>query len=331
MKKNIVLLSLVMGTLPLGHAQALTVSADTNGFLGTSYGEKVLNSILQNWQKPQTDVAGRTAVIIRVTKDGRPFSCEIRQNSTSTVVDNSICQTVAKIGQFPPLGSNDTGEIYLSFVHDDKAFLQNQENAEYQENNQSQLGTAAPITGEEQVENVKNPIDNPIDEIQDNAQIDVDYAPLAEDNSAQHEKAMEKINEEFAKPQEDLTVNPQTALPLATKPQPQTIVISREEALQPPSENLADPSAGTQAYSREILKQAAPKMRIPSNIDGTYQVVVRVDLLADGTLKNVAVNKSSGSKTIDSEVLRVLRNEVKYPPLPDKSDQSLWLTFNIRK
>ncbi len=326
MKKNIALLSLLLGTLPAANAEALTVSADTKGYLGLSYGEKVLNSILQHWQKPQTEVEGRTAIIVRITKDGRPFSCEIRQNSTSTVVDNSICQTVAKISHFPPLEANDTGEVYLSFVHDDKAFAAAQEYGQNQAAGQS----AAAIAGEEQIETVKNPIDSPIDEIQEKTQSDVDFAPLAEGNSAQHEQALQNISREFSAPQEAVTVNSGTSL-LATEPQPQTIVISREEALQPPSADLVDPSVGTQAYSQEILKQAAPKIRIPSSVSGTYQVVVRIDLTGNGILKNAAINKSSQNAAIDQEVLRVLQNEVQYPPLPDKSDQSLWLTFNIRK
>lgn len=324
MKRNIALLSLFLGTLPAASAEALTVSADTKGYLGLSYGEKVLNSILQNWQRPQEEAAGRTAVIVRVAKDGRPFSCEIRQNSTSTAVDNSICQTVAEIGHFPPLETHDTGEIYLSFVHDDKAF------AAMQKDGLPNSQAPEPIAGEEQVETVKNPIDSPIDEIQEKTQTDVEFAPLSEGNLAQHEKATENISREFSMPQEAVTVNSGTSL-LATEPQPQTIIISREEALQPPSADLIDPSAGTQAYSQEILKQAAPKIRIPSSVSGTYQVVVRVDLTGNGILKNAAINKSSQNAAIDKEVLRVLQNEVQYPPLPDKSDQSLWLTFNIRK
>lgn len=325
MKKHIAILSLLLGTIPVSQAEALTISADTNGFLGTSYGEKVLNSILQHWQKPQTEVSGRTAITVRIAKDGRPFSCEIRQNSTSTIVDNSICQAVAKIGHFPPLGTNDTGEVYLSFVHDNTAFIKEEQQENLQEPN------AAPITGKEEIENIKNPIENPLEELQKKPHTDIESAPITESNAVQHEKAMESINSEFAAEQQKLVSTNNASLPLATEPQPQTIVISREEALQPPSPNLADPSASTQAYSQEILKQAAPKIRIPSSIEGNYQVVVRVDLSADGTLKNAAINKSSQNATVDNEILRVLRNEVKYPPIPNKSDQSLWLTFNVRK
>lgn len=325
MKKQIAILSLLLGSLPLCEARALTVSSDTKGYLGSSYGEKVLNAILQHWQKPQVQVSGRTAITLRIAKDGRPYSCEIRQNSTSTVIDNSICQTVAQIAHFPPLEANDTGEVYLSFVHDDNAFLQPnpEETAAIQP-------AAAPITGSEQVETIKNPIENPLEELQQQSQTDIESAPITE-NNARHEQAIQQINSEFAADQQSLTQSTGAALPLATEPQPQTIVISREEALQPPSADLADPSAGIQAYSQEILKQAAPKIRIPSSIEGTYQVVVRVDLAADGTLKNASINKSSQNQTIDSEILRVLRSEVHYPPIPNKSDQSLWLTFNVRK
>lgn len=326
MKKHIAILSLLTGLIPVFHAHAFTVSADTNGFLGTSYGEKVLNSILQHWQKPQTEVSGRTAITLRIAKDGRPFSCEIRQSSTSAAVDNSICQTVAQIGHFPPLGSADTGEVYLSFVHDDTAFLKDAQTETIQEQN-----IPAPIIGTEEVETIKNPIENPFEEIQKNTRTDIESAPINESNSVQHEKAAEAINSEFAAEEQDLISKNNTALPLATEPQPQTIVLSKEEARQPPSPDLVDPSASMQAYSQDILNQAAPKIRIPSNIEGNYQVVVRIDLSANGTLKNAAISKSSQNTVVDNEILRVLRNDVQYPPIPNKSDQSLWLTFNVKK
>lgn len=394
MKKNILALSLLLGALPAGNAHALTISADTDTFLGVSYGERVLNAVLEKWQKPQAEVSGRTGIIIRLAQDGRPFSCEIRQKSTSEAVDASICRTVAEIGQFPPLASDGSGEVYLSFVHDDKAFLE----AKTPESDMRQASSADLGNGSEEIDSVKNPVENPIDEIKESIQTEVDAAPIREENvvltetaagaeraaqpaeapkqsaavNAESPKTAAQVKAEApkqssaaaasektkqaAKPAEQKQTKPaekkpaeakqtkqsvktvqpkdggeQVQPPLATEPQPQTLVISREEALQPPSANLVDPVVSVQEYSREILKQASPKLRIPPSVDGNYQVVARVDVLADGTLKRVSINKSSGNKVLDDEIFRVLSQEVKYMPTPHKTDQSLWLTFNIKK
>lgn len=385
MKKNILALSLLLGALPAGYADALTISADTDTFLGVSYGEQVLNAVLEKWQKPQAQVSGRTGIVIRLAQDGRPFSCEIRQKSTSEAVDASICQTVAEIGQFPPLTSGGSGEVYLSFVHDDKAFLE----AKNSDADMRQTAAADLGSGTEEIDSVRNPVENPIDEIKESIQTEVDAAPIREENvvlaetaavgsesavqpaeapkqsavnaenpqtgaavqaknSKQSSSAVTQKPKQAAKPAEQKQAKQaekkaqpaaaetqpqakQVQPPLATEPQPQTLVISREEALQPPSANLVDPVVSVQEYSREILKQASPKLRIPPSVDGNYQVVARVDVMADGTLKRVSINKSSGNKVLDDEIFRVLSQEVKYMPTPNKTDQSLWLTFNIKK
>ncbi len=109
------------------------------------------------------------------------------------------------------------------------------------------------------------------------------------------------------------------------------MVISREEALQPPSKDLADPAQFIQTYSQDILRQASPKIRIPSNVQGKHQVIARIDVSAEGKLKNAAITKSSANTILDGEILRVLTKEVVYAPLPDKTEQSIWLTFNITK
>lgn len=399
MKKNILALSLLLGALPAGYADALTISADTDTFLGVSYGEQVLNAVLEKWQKPQAQVSGRTGIVIRLAQDGRPFSCEIRQKSTSEAVDASICRTVAEIGQFPPLASGGSGEVYLSFVHDDKAFLE----AKNSESDMRQTAPADLGSGTEEIDSVRNPVENPIDEIKESIQTEVDAAPIREENVVlaetaavgsesavqpaeapkqsavnaenpqtgaavqaetpkQSSSAVTQKPKQAAKPAEQKQAKQtdkktvqtpkqakqaekkaqpvaaetqpqakQVQPPLATEPQPQTLVISREEALQPPSANLVDPVVSVQEYSREILKQASPKLRIPPSVDGNYQVVARVDVMADGTLKRVSINKSSGNKVLDDEIFRVLSQEVKYMPTPNKTDQSLWLTFNIKK
>ncbi len=325
--KRTLFFALFLGMIPYHSANALTASSETKPFLAANYGERVLNTILTKWKKPQIEVTGVTAITIRMAQDGRPYSCEIRHNSSSPDTDNSICRTVAEIGQFPPLEANDTGEIYLSFVHDDKPFLPA---AAKQDIKQTVNATEQTISGKEQVDKIKNPIENPIHEIQKNAQVNIDESAITDENALPRQS---KINQTVQKqnPETGTAANTASSLPLATKPQPQTMVISREEALQPPSKDLADPAQFIQTYSQDILRQASPKIRIPSNVQGKHQVIARIDVSAEGKLKNAAITKSSANTILDGEILRVLTKEVVYAPLPDKTEQSLWITFNITK
>ena len=326
MKTKHLLLAALIGSMPLSSAHALAVSSEVKPFLGVNYSETVLNAILAKWQKPQIDVSGVTAVIIRLAKDGRPYSCEIKHHSSSLEVDNSICQTVSQIGHFSPLQTNDTGEVYLTFVHDNKPFLQ-------QKPEESLIVVQNEISGNEQVDTVRNSVSNPIHELQKSSQLDVESSTIIEDNSATNPVGVMET------PQAQTNTAPAAiqnttenfSLPLATEPQPNTIKISRAEALQEPSKDLVDPSQFIHAYSQEILKQASPKIRIPSNFSGKYQVVVRIDVLGNGQLKNAQIIKSSQQKVIDDEILRVLTQEVQYAPLPQKREESMWLTFNITK
>lgn len=346
MKIQKLLLALLFGSIPLSSAHALAVSSETKPFLDVNYGANVLNSILSNWQKPQADVSGVTAITIRIAKDGRPYSCEIRHHSSSLDADNSLCETVSQIGQFPPLKANDTGEVYLTFVHDNKPFLQVR-------NQQASVNAAPAITdnkamaGNEQVDTVRNSVNSPIRELQKSSQVDVESSSIIEENVplAASQTMPDNTNLQFV--QNTQNIQPQqtnapaamhqnlpndgASLPIATQPQPNTIQISRQEALQEPSKDLADPAQFVQAYSYNILRQASPQIRIPSNFSGRYQVVARIDVLGEGRLKNAQITKSSQNKMIDDEILRVLTQEVQYAPLPNKSEQSMWLTFNITK
>lgn len=350
MNKKILFLSL-LSLIPFTSAHALAVSAETKPFLDVNYSENVLNTLLSKWQRPQVQVTGVTGVTIRLAKDGRPYSCEVRHHSSSPDVDNSICQTVSQIGHFPPLKASDTGEVYLTFVHDNTPFLQ-AKNEEPAAN--SQIVPEMAMAGQEQVDTVRNSVNNPIREIQKSANVDVEQSSIIDENvpvqpletpavqntqntaqviqntqSAQGYQTTTAINTTQTNTVTSSSVNT-SALPIATEPQPQTIKISREEALKAPSANIADPAQFVQAYSQDILRQASPKIRIPSNITGRYQVVARIDVLGEGKLKNVKITKSSQNQIIDNEILRALSQEVRYAPLPN-NEQSMWLTFNITK
>lgn len=94
-------------------ALAVAVSADTNG----GYGAQVMDIILSNWKQP-AGATGSTSVIVRITTDGRPFSCELRKSSGNPSVDDSVCLAVAKAGMFPPAPYAAPAEVALTFRYD---------------------------------------------------------------------------------------------------------------------------------------------------------------------------------------------------------------------
>jgi TonB family protein len=118
MPRTLKLLRLLVSTLPVAYlaaspAGAVSVSADSNG----GYGAQVMDVILANWQKP-ANASGSTSVIVRITNDGRPFSCELRKSSGNAGVDDAICLAVAKAGSFPPTPYAAPAEVALTFLYD---------------------------------------------------------------------------------------------------------------------------------------------------------------------------------------------------------------------
>lgn len=127
------------------------------------------------------------------------------------------------------------------------------------------------------------------------------------------------------------TINPLEANEHNISHEPQR-AITREEALAPPSENLVLPEKAMEEYSKQIFMQARTQIRPPNNIEkGTYSTIARIDITGSGTLQNVVVQKSSGNKELDESVISVLKNNVNYPPTPNRDQQSIWLTFTIKK
>ena len=87
--------ALVVSCLTAAPAFAVAVSADTNG----GYGAQVMDIILANWTRP-AGATGSTSVIVRITNDGRPFSCELRKSSGNPNVDDAKLLKLSKIITF---------------------------------------------------------------------------------------------------------------------------------------------------------------------------------------------------------------------------------------
>jgi len=107
-----VLLAAVFSSLNFSFSAAAVISADTNG----GYAAKVLDLLLENWTVP-VGASGSTSVIVRITNEGKPFSCELRKGSGNAAVDDAICMAVAKTASFPPPPYAMPAEVALTFVY----------------------------------------------------------------------------------------------------------------------------------------------------------------------------------------------------------------------
>ncbi len=115
LRSGTLLLVCALSGLCASPAEALTASADFNA----GYGAKVMEKVLQHWTRP-AEAKGLSIVIVRLTGEGRPFSCEISVSSGNTAVDDAICTAVAKAGYFPPPPPNGSpAEVAISFSYDD--------------------------------------------------------------------------------------------------------------------------------------------------------------------------------------------------------------------
>ncbi len=114
LRSGMLLLACAFSGLCASPAEALTASADFNA----GYGAKVMEKVLQHWTRP-AEAKGLSIVIVRLTGEGRPFSCEISVSSGNITVDDAICAAVAKAGYFPPPPNGSPAEVAISFSYDD--------------------------------------------------------------------------------------------------------------------------------------------------------------------------------------------------------------------
>lgn len=114
LRPGMLLLACAICWLRVSPASALIASAD----LDAGYGAQVMEKVIRHWTRPPA-ARGLSIVIVRLTGDGRPFSCEISVSSGDPEVDGAICAAVAKAGYFPPPPDGAATEVALSFLYDD--------------------------------------------------------------------------------------------------------------------------------------------------------------------------------------------------------------------
>lgn len=388
----------------------------TNTYPGIGYSAKVLDIILNNWYNPDTNAQGQTGVLINIAPNGKPYSCEVYRSSSSLTTDNSICATVANIGEFPKPSQNQNSELALTFFHTKDTIapaFSSQTNATLSPSQNNSNLTSSPTPSQEQgnlaSELTLNSNSSSLPETdtfnssvntntgEDLAVFNMKDAPNTNSTNADsnlqtsHAKARQSET-----PEANQNINPQTskyesvddvlaslaligvneenqkasvvqnmadtkAIPNTTSNTTSNVTAtdlsSEENVITPkakknsfdpsihyddpedvssstytaPVNDLATSNKLVKEYSQNIFNQARAKINTSTFPKGKYQVIAMTDLQHNGTLIEATIYKSSGVATIDEEILRVLRTEVKYPKLPDIACEKMWLTFNVHR
>ncbi len=320
-------------------SHAISASADMeNGYSG-----EVLTKVLQNYTKTP-DASGYAQVLVRIGKDGRPFSCEMVKESNSYRADEAICIAVALAQQFPmPPNNAQSAEVYLTFVYDDKLIADSNNhqilsgdtlgeniNTHTQLNSHTQLSaqyndstynsTHVPTSSEQNfaTEEYQSAYDNTAQFTPENNQIS--SSPLAEHSSENLTQTDTNTDELFS---------PSKNQPLELEPNsiPAPVYSPAEQV---PNQSL--PANSNQpSYAEKIMANAQKNIKLPEDLPlGIYKIQVKLRIDDTGKLINYTVLESSKNTDFDEHIKEVLLSDG-IIPAPTSGNQEVILSFEARK
>lgn len=270
-------------------AHALQAATDNaNGF----YSAQVLEKVLQKYVKPE-GASGFATVLVRIGRDGRPFSCEFTKNSTYPAADSAICSAVAEAAPFPlPPNNIATVQVVMSFVYDSEFPIGGEANALSHntfESVQDFSSSSAPVLAGEDTAASSAPqyIGGGV------------YAtPLTSSGSSQGVQAQNytqaPANNSSSKKDLDYAY-------IATLP-----------------------------YADQIMAIAEPQLHLPETFPaGNYRTQVKVRISPAGALVNYTVLQASHSKEFDLFIEKMLFSGSVIPVPANGKTQELTLTFNV--
>ncbi len=279
-------------------ASAFIAGADMAG----GYSAQVLQKVLEYYEKP-VDANGYAVALVRIAKDGRPFSCEMKVPSQSPYADEAICLAVAKAQQFPkPTQTTSSAEVVLTFVYDD----------------------TLPIVANTSVESEKS---------YTNA---MPYQGLETLTASQTDKELSQLIDTITDsvPQSDLNL-PENTL-VATPLNDTTSAVTSESGVQgvnlPPVTKVEISNTSDElTYAQQIMENAKPHLVLPSALPrGIYTAKVRLKVDKNGELVRYSTVTSSGNIMYDDFLRKVLKTEGVIP-VPKKGNEEVILTFSANK
>ncbi len=87
------------------------------------------------------------------------------------------------------------------------------------------------------------------------------------------------------------------------------------------SVNLGDAKQTFNAFLKAVRERIKQAQRFPPQVrslDASASATVRFTLFRDGTVQNLAITDSSGSKALDTAAMAAVQNAVPYPPFPEE-------------
>ncbi len=114
-QKSMSKLFLLLCLLAPMQAKAFVATIENIPVSSEAYAKSVLNMVLSAYNPP-LGTQGSAKVLVKIAKDGRPYSCELKNQVTGYEVYNSICNAVLNVQPFGPIDQNFI-EITMTFEH----------------------------------------------------------------------------------------------------------------------------------------------------------------------------------------------------------------------
>ena len=84
-----------------------------------------------------------------------------------------------------------------------------------------------------------------------------------------------------------------------------------------------------QNYADMLRQSIAPRIIMPQGLSGSWTTVVRIDVWADGSVKDCRISSPSGNEQVDAAVMAAVQSPGAILPPPVHAEQSVSLSFTL--
>ncbi|WP_294557012.1 TonB family protein [uncultured Mailhella sp.] len=83
------------------------------------------------------------------------------------------------------------------------------------------------------------------------------------------------------------------------------------------------------SYAEMLRQSIAPRIIMPQGLSGSWTTVVRIDVWADGSVKDCRITAPSGNAQVDAAVMAAVQSPGAITPPPAHMEQSVSLSFTL--
>ena len=91
----------------------------------------------------------------------------------------------------------------------------------------------------------------------------------------------------------------------------------------------AGQAAPAKSYADTLRDAVAPHLILPQGLSGSWTTVVRIDVWADGSVKDCRITAPSGNAQVDAAVMAAVQSPGAITPPPAHMEQSVSLSFTL--